>query len=142
MFFATFASTVALGVVVDDKATGTNNCMGVTELLLSLSIAGMLHSIFSGCPMAVLRPTGPITLFTIKLYGLAQALNVDFFSWFAWVGLWVGECSNANNAYANQMQMQNIHSHTPTFAFSVHVRSAHHPLKTCHGGRWYGMAWR
>ena len=93
MFFATFASTVALGVVVDDKATGTNNCMGVTELLLSLSIAGMLHSIFSGCPMAVLRPTGPITLFTIKLYGLAQALNVDFFSWFAWVGLWVGECS-------------------------------------------------
>jgi hypothetical protein len=40
MFFATFASTVALGVTVDDKTKGTNNCMGVTELLLSLSVAG------------------------------------------------------------------------------------------------------
>eukprot|EP00040_Diaphanoeca_grandis_P044284 m.11882 g.11882 ORF g.11882 m.11882 type:complete len:627 (-) comp9031_c0_seq1:459-2339(-) len=90
MFFATFASTVALGVVVDDAATGTNKCMGVTELVLSLSIAGMIHSLFSGCPMAVLRPTGPITLFIIKLYGLSASLQIDFFDWFAWVGFWIG----------------------------------------------------
>lgn len=58
MFFATFASTVALGVVVDDRAKGTNKCMGVTELVLSLAIAGCIHSLVAGCPMAVLRPTG------------------------------------------------------------------------------------
>jgi hypothetical protein len=176
MFFATFASTVALGVVVDDREKGTNKCMGVTELVMSLAIAGCIHSLVAGCPMAVLRPTGespsnyccacapihcacaptharavymltalslriaewmcvrvcvcawgrkgrkftllasshvegialrsqvthsfrtnkpatctgPITLFIIKLYGLSKHLDLDFFEWFAWVGLWVG----------------------------------------------------
>lgn len=81
MFFATFASTVALGVVVDDKATGTNNCMGVTELLLSLSIAGMLHSLFSGCPMAVrqraARTPNDTTHFTL-LYTLYVQQHLNF----------------------------------------------------------------
>lgn len=60
MFFATFASTVALGVVVDDRGKGTNKCMGVTELVMSLAIAGCIHSLVAGCPMAVLRPTGEL----------------------------------------------------------------------------------
>ena len=39
----------------------------------------MLHALLSGCPMPVLRPTGPITAFMVDLYLLSDRLEVDYY---------------------------------------------------------------
>ena len=50
----------------------------------------MAFAVLSGQPLIILRPTGPITLFTTSLYLMSQALGVDFLQLHAWVGIWVG----------------------------------------------------
>ena len=68
-FCATFASTVALGDVAERETSGK---VGITEYLILQGLAGMLHALLSGCPMPVLRPTGPITAFMVDLYLLSE----------------------------------------------------------------------
>ena len=87
MFFATFFSTVALGVIVQDN---TDKRIGTEEYLIMNSIAGMLHALFGCQPMLVLRPTGPITAIITTLYKLSKTFSVDFFQYLAFTGLFVG----------------------------------------------------
>ena len=108
MFLATFASTVALGVVISrntacpasshDLVSGSNatlapcrgSYLGVTELLMMNSLAGMLHSL-AGCqPLLVLRPTGPITAFLTLLFNVSQSMDLDFLPFLGWCGVFVG----------------------------------------------------
>eukprot|EP00040_Diaphanoeca_grandis_P024921 m.137704 g.137704 ORF g.137704 m.137704 type:complete len:614 (-) comp29938_c0_seq1:710-2551(-) len=87
MFCATFASTVALGDVAERETDGK---VGITEYLVLQGIAGMIHAVFSGCPLPVLRPTGPITAFMVDLYLLSNNLGVGYYDLLGWVGVWVG----------------------------------------------------
>lgn len=87
MFFATFTSTVALGVKI---SSDLDNRIGVSEYLLMNSIAGMAHALFGCQPLLVLRPTGPITLIITLLSGLADnVFHVDFWQLLAWTGFFV-----------------------------------------------------
>eukprot|EP00730_Choanoeca_flexa_P001165 TRINITY_DN10511_c0_g2_i1.p1 TRINITY_DN10511_c0_g2~~TRINITY_DN10511_c0_g2_i1.p1 ORF type:complete len:558 (+),score=118.55 TRINITY_DN10511_c0_g2_i1:61-1734(+) len=87
MFFATFASTVALGELARRQ---TDNHIGVTEYLLLQGGCGLIHALLAGQPLLILRPTGPITVFITELYTLSHRFKFDYFEWLAWVGLWVG----------------------------------------------------
>ena len=74
MFCATITSTVALGEFAFRETDGR---VGITEYLMLQSAAGIVHSLFSACPMPILRPTGPITAFMIDLYDLSPSLGVE-----------------------------------------------------------------
>eukprot|EP00808_Paulinella_micropora_P001527 g66152.t1 len=87
MFFGTWSSTVALGELVRRQTDGQ---VGVTEYLLLQGCCGILHALFSSQPLLIVRPTGPVSVFVIQLSLLSARLNFDFYTWFAWVGLWVG----------------------------------------------------
>lgn len=118
MFFATFASTVALGELARQQTDGR---VGVTEYLLlqvgrqapqrgagmehqfplfpmpipapcpcTKAGCGVVHSLFSSQPLLILRPTGPITVFMAELYTLSGRFHFDYFEWLAWVGIFVG----------------------------------------------------
>eukprot|EP01063_Lacrimia_lanifica_P028716 TRINITY_DN4241_c0_g3_i1.p1 TRINITY_DN4241_c0_g3~~TRINITY_DN4241_c0_g3_i1.p1 ORF type:complete len:571 (+),score=203.23 TRINITY_DN4241_c0_g3_i1:61-1773(+) len=87
MFFATFFSTVALGVMVEDK---TDGAIGTEEYLLMNSLAGMLHALLGCQPLLVLRPTGPITLIITTLYSIADSFGVAFHPLLALTGVFVG----------------------------------------------------
>eukprot|EP00045_Choanoeca_perplexa_P005190 m.44001 g.44001 ORF g.44001 m.44001 type:complete len:555 (+) comp12983_c0_seq1:96-1760(+) len=87
MFFATFASTVALGELARRQTDGH---IGVTEYLLLQGGCGLIHALLAGQPLLILRPTGPITVFITELYTLSHRFKFDYFEWLAWVGLWVG----------------------------------------------------
>ena len=107
MFFATFASTVALGVVIKrntkcdatvakyndcriDTDDAPNSFLGVTEYLLMNSLAGMAHSLLGCQPLLVLRPTGPITAFISLLFAVAKTLELNFLHFLGWTGIFVG----------------------------------------------------
>lgn len=69
MFFATFASTVALGELARSQTDGH---IGVTEYLMLQSVSGITHTLVAGQPLLILRPTGPITVFVTELYTLGS----------------------------------------------------------------------
>ena len=85
LFFACLAPSVAFGGLL---ALMTDGNIGVVETLVATSITGILYAIFSGQPLSILGSTGPITVFIGILYGLSQALGVDYLPALAWVGLW------------------------------------------------------
>ena len=87
MFFGCLAPGIAFGATV---ATETGGRMGVVEYLISQSVTGIIFALVSGQPLIILRPTGPITVFTISLYTMSTHLGVDFLQLYAWVGIWVG----------------------------------------------------
>jgi len=87
MFCATMTSTVALGEVAYRE---TDAYVGITEYLMLQGVSGVLHTLFSACPMPILRPTGPITAFMIDLYKLTADIGVDYYTLVSWVGMWVG----------------------------------------------------
>eukprot|EP00730_Choanoeca_flexa_P001166 TRINITY_DN10511_c0_g2_i2.p2 TRINITY_DN10511_c0_g2~~TRINITY_DN10511_c0_g2_i2.p2 ORF type:complete len:165 (+),score=23.48 TRINITY_DN10511_c0_g2_i2:155-649(+) len=80
MFFATFASTVALGELARRQ---TDNHIGVTEYLLLQGGCGLIHALLAGQPLLILRPTGPITVFITELYTLSHRFKFDYFEWLA-----------------------------------------------------------
>ena len=84
MFFATFFSTVALGVIIQDN---TDQKIGTEEYLIMNSVAGMLHALFGCQPMLVLRPTGPITAIITTLYSLSKTFKVDFHQYLGATGV-------------------------------------------------------
>eukprot|EP00656_Telonema_subtile_P053035 TRINITY_DN7554_c0_g1_i1.p1 TRINITY_DN7554_c0_g1~~TRINITY_DN7554_c0_g1_i1.p1 ORF type:complete len:574 (+),score=136.98 TRINITY_DN7554_c0_g1_i1:245-1966(+) len=106
MFFATFASTVALGVVIRrntkcehasavDRASvcdaaSSSSLLGVSEYLLMNCLAGLLHACLGCQPLLVLRPTGPITAFLSLLFNVSCTFNLRFFDLLACTGVWVG----------------------------------------------------
>eukprot|EP01060_Flectonema_neradi_P024369 TRINITY_DN3312_c0_g1_i3.p1 TRINITY_DN3312_c0_g1~~TRINITY_DN3312_c0_g1_i3.p1 ORF type:complete len:552 (+),score=62.18 TRINITY_DN3312_c0_g1_i3:35-1690(+) len=87
MFFATFFSTVALGVIIQDN---TDKKIGTEEYLIMNSVAGMLHALFGCQPMLVLRPTGPITAIITTLHSLSKTFDVDFHQYLGATGIFVG----------------------------------------------------
>ena len=46
----------------------TDNYMGVTEMIVSTSLCGMLFSVFAGQPLIILGGTGPVLIFEEYLY--------------------------------------------------------------------------
>ncbi len=87
MFFATFASTVALAEVAR-RHTGAH--LGVSEYVLGNAVSGILHVLLGTQPLLILRPTGPITAISIQLHAVSTAFNVDFWTLYGWTGVFVG----------------------------------------------------
>jgi len=64
--------------------------VGITEYLMLQGVSGAIHSLFSACPLPILRPTGPITAFIGDLYNLSSLIGVEYYSLLSWVGFFVG----------------------------------------------------
>ena len=47
-------------------------------------------SIFGGQPLVIVGVTGPVTILTISIYGMAKALDIDFLRFYQWAQIWAG----------------------------------------------------
>ena len=93
---------VALGVVIkrntkcsDASDADQLHChpddslLGASEWLLMNAVAGMVHALVGCQPLLVLRPTGPITAFVSLLFNVSSSLQLRFFVFLAWTGVFV-----------------------------------------------------
>lgn len=87
MFFACLAPGIAFGAYFDQHSGGKS---GVVEYLVTQSVSGVIFAIFSGQPLVILRPTGPITVFISQLYTISKSMDIPFLVAQAWVGIFVG----------------------------------------------------
>jgi len=70
-------------------AEKTNNAIGISETLIISCAAGIVYSLFSGCPLIIIGSTGPMLLFDDALFKFSESyLPGKFLYWRTWVGIW------------------------------------------------------
>ena len=67
---------------------GTNGQFGVLEMILSTSISGVLFSTFAGQPLSILGATGPFLAYTLVVFDLAEAMDIEFMPFYWWTCMW------------------------------------------------------
>ena len=84
-FIAALAPAITFGSRFLD---GTNGQFGVMEMLMSTCISGLIFSTFSGQPLSILGATGPFLAYTLVVYDLAVAVDVEFMPFYFWTCMW------------------------------------------------------
>uniref|UniRef100_A0A7S0NMB4 Bicarbonate transporter-like transmembrane domain-containing protein n=1 Tax=Calcidiscus leptoporus TaxID=127549 RepID=A0A7S0NMB4_9EUKA len=89
MFFTSIAPAVTFSSVLDSKTRVDDRPqLGPVEVILSTAITGTIFAIFGGQPLVIVGVTGPVTIFTIAVFNVADALDVDFVPFYCWVQIW------------------------------------------------------
>ncbi|OLQ10590.1 Sodium-driven chloride bicarbonate exchanger [Symbiodinium microadriaticum] len=84
-FIAALAPAITFGSRFLD---GTNGQFGVMEMIMSTCISGLIFSTFSGQPLSILGATGPFLAYTLVVYDLAVAVDVEFMPFYFWTCMW------------------------------------------------------
>ncbi|CAK9046092.1 unnamed protein product, partial [Durusdinium trenchii] len=85
LFIAALAPAITFGSRFLD---GTNGQFGVLEMIMSTAISGMLFSTFAGQPLSILGATGPFLAYTLVVYDLGIAMNLEFMPLYFWTCMW------------------------------------------------------
>ena len=85
MFFTSIGPAVTFASLLQTK---TDDSIGAVEVMLSTAITGVMWSIFAGQPLVILGVTGPVSILTISIYGIADSWNIDFLPFYAWAQIW------------------------------------------------------
>jgi len=86
--FFIFATSIGPAITFAELLEEEVHEIGVVEVLLSQAISGGVFSIFSGQPLVILGVTGPVTILTISIYGMAKSLDINFLPFYAWSQIW------------------------------------------------------
>ena len=84
-FIAALAPAITFGSRFLD---GTNGQFGVLEMIMSTSISGLIFSTFAGQPLSILGATGPFLAYTLVVYDLAIAVDIEFMPLYFWTCMW------------------------------------------------------
>ncbi|KAH8050901.1 inorganic anion exchanger [Aureococcus anophagefferens] len=85
-----FFTSIAPAITFAELLATTTEKIGVVEVCLSSCLSGMVFSVFAGQPLVIVGVTGPVTILTISIYGMAKALDISFLHFYAWAQIWAG----------------------------------------------------
>ncbi|XP_021966995.1 anion exchange protein 3 isoform X2 [Folsomia candida] len=86
LYFAAIAHNVTFGGLLGQK---TNGLIGVPETLVAAALSGIVFALFSGQPLNVIAPTGPLLVFDELLYKFMERNDIEFLPARVWIGVWV-----------------------------------------------------
>mmetsp|Transcript_62240 Transcript_62240/g.103420 ORF Transcript_62240/g.103420 Transcript_62240/m.103420 type:complete len:563 (+) Transcript_62240:32-1720(+) len=89
MFFTSVAPAVTFSAELE-KETRIDSVpqIGPVEVILSTAITGCIFAIFGGQPLCIVGVTGPVTIFTIAVFKIADALGIEFLPFYCWTQIW------------------------------------------------------
>ena len=85
LFIAALAPAITFGSRFLD---GTKGQFGVLEMIMSSAISGVLFSSFAGQPLSILGATGPFLAYTMVVFEMAEAMDLEFMPFYFWVCMW------------------------------------------------------
>ena len=93
MFFTSIGPAITFAALLN---LNTEVCLdgvckaqiGPVEVLLSTSITGSIFAIFGGQPLCIVGVTGPVTIFTLSVFQIAEAMDVAFLPFYCWIQIW------------------------------------------------------
>ncbi|KAI1280695.1 Sodium bicarbonate transporter-like protein 11 [Halotydeus destructor] len=85
LYFICILSSVALGVL---NSKITEGKIDADRAIFGQAIGGLIWALIAGQPFVIIATTAPLSICNKIVFDLSQSLNVDFYTMYAWVGLW------------------------------------------------------
>ncbi|XP_062994155.1 band 3 anion transport protein isoform X1 [Elgaria multicarinata webbii] len=86
IYFAALSPAITFGGLLGEK---TKNMMGVSELLLSTAVQGVLFCLLGAQPLLVVGFSGPLLVFEEAFYQFCDSNNYEYIVGRVWIGFWL-----------------------------------------------------
>lgn len=86
IYFAALSPAITFGGLLGEK---TRNQMGVSELLISTAVQGILFSLLSAQPLLVVGFSGPLLVFEEAFFSFCESNGLEYIVGRAWIGFWL-----------------------------------------------------
>nr|ACC64571.1 solute carrier family 4, anion exchanger, member 3 isoform 1 (predicted) [Rhinolophus ferrumequinum] len=86
IYFAALSPAITFGGLLGEKTEGL---MGVSELIVSTAVLGILFSLLGAQPLLVVGFSGPLLVFEEAFFKFCQAQDLEYLTGRVWVGLWL-----------------------------------------------------
>uniref|UniRef100_A0A665U247 Anion exchange protein n=1 Tax=Echeneis naucrates TaxID=173247 RepID=A0A665U247_ECHNA len=86
IYFAALSPAITFGGLLADK---TERMMGVSELMISTSIQGVIFCFIAAQPVLVIGFSGPLLVFEEAFYAFCKSQNIEYIVGRIWVGMWL-----------------------------------------------------
>ncbi|XP_058477689.1 solute carrier family 4 member 1b (Diego blood group) [Solea solea] len=86
IYFAALSPAITFGGLLADKV---ENMMGVSELLISTSIQGIIFCFVAAQPILVIGFSGPLLVFEEAFYAFCKSQDIEYIVGRVWVGVWL-----------------------------------------------------
>lgn len=86
IYFAALSPAITFGGLLADK---TERWMGVSELMISTSIQGVIFCLIAAQPVLVIGFSGPLLVFEEAFYAFCKSQNIEYIVGRIWVGMWL-----------------------------------------------------
>nr|XP_015217585.1 PREDICTED: band 3 anion transport protein isoform X2 [Lepisosteus oculatus] len=86
IYFAALSPAITFGGLLSEK---TNRMMGVSELLVSTAVQGIIFCILGAQPILVLGFSGPLLVFEEAFYSFCKSQGMAYIVARVWVGFWL-----------------------------------------------------
>ncbi|XP_063079216.1 solute carrier family 4 member 1a (Diego blood group) [Engraulis encrasicolus] len=86
IYFAALSPAITFGGLLADK---TEHMMGVSELMISTCVQGVIFCIFAAQPVLVIGFTGPLLVFEEAFFQFCKSQELEYIVGRIWVGMWL-----------------------------------------------------
>ncbi|XP_075894575.1 solute carrier family 4 member 1a (Diego blood group) [Nelusetta ayraudi] len=86
IYFAALSPAITFGGLLSDK---TEKMMGVSELMVSTSLQGIIFCIIAAQPVLVIGFSGPLLVFEEAFYVFCKSQGIEYIVGRIWVGMWL-----------------------------------------------------
>uniref|UniRef100_A0A672YM75 Anion exchange protein n=3 Tax=Sphaeramia orbicularis TaxID=375764 RepID=A0A672YM75_9TELE len=86
IYFAALSPAITFGGLLSDK---TEKMMGVSELMISTAIQGVIFCIIAAQPVLVIGFSGPLLVFEEAFYAFCKSQGIEYIVGRIWVGMWL-----------------------------------------------------
>ncbi|XP_034717019.1 solute carrier family 4 member 1b (Diego blood group) [Etheostoma cragini] len=86
IYFAALSPSITFGGLLADKV---DNMMGVSELLISTSIQGIIFCFVAAQPILVIGFSGPLLVFEEAFFAFCKSQEIEYIVGRVWVGVWL-----------------------------------------------------
>ncbi|XP_035878694.1 anion exchange protein 3 isoform X4 [Phyllostomus discolor] len=86
IYFAALSPAITFGGLLGEKTEGL---MGVSELIVSTAVLGILFSLLGAQPLLVVGFSGPLLVFEEAFFKFCQSQDLEYLTGRVWVGLWL-----------------------------------------------------
>ncbi|XP_053545788.1 anion exchange protein 3 [Bombina bombina] len=86
IYFAALSPAITFGGLLGEKTQGL---MGVSELIVSTSILGVIFSFLAAQPLLIVGFSGPLLVFEEAFFKFCQVQDIEYLTGRVWIGFWL-----------------------------------------------------
>ncbi|XP_017262247.1 anion exchange protein 2b isoform X2 [Kryptolebias marmoratus] len=86
IYFAALSPAITFGGLLGEK---TDGLIGVSELIVSTSVQGVIFCLFGAQPLLIVGFSGPLLVFEEAFFSFCKANSIEYLTGRVWIGFWL-----------------------------------------------------